>query len=161
MMIQMLNSEHAGVFFKDLAVVGNWFADLTVEVETPKELRRTSMCLKPPKKSKTSMILDSAQKCWTNSNNLNSTLSFAWKTASRVCPFGWTRKKVMLVLNIRYKKIFSYGMETVPPTRLDDHGNGRVKANARNTDPNTDDFFLFSSNLPPSTVSTNWLRDPY
>lgn len=41
MMIQMLNSEHAGVFFKDLAVVGNWFADLTVEVETPIELRWT------------------------------------------------------------------------------------------------------------------------
>ncbi len=40
-------------------------------------------------------------------------------------------QKVMLVLDARHKKIFTYSMETTPPTRLDNHHNDRAKATVK------------------------------
>ncbi len=42
-------------------------------------------------------------------------------------------QKVMLVLDARHKKIFTYSMETTPPTRLDNHHNDRAKATKKGT----------------------------
>lgn len=63
-------------------------------------------------------------------------------------------RKILLVLDARYKKIFSYSMETDPPTRLDDHTNDKVKATDEDTDPNADDFFLFKNKASATGETT-------
>ncbi len=71
----------------------------------------------------------------------------------------------MLVLDFRYKKIFTYCFDT--GRRLDNHHNDRVKATDEDTDPNTDDFFLFKNKASATGEKTaeevmdGWLKEPY
>ncbi len=62
-------------------------------------------------------------------------------------------KQVLLVLDYRYRKIFTYCFDT--GRRLDDHTNDRVKATAtdletaaKKAEVNKDDFFLFNDSAP-------------
>ena len=71
----------------------------------------------------------------------------------------------MLVLDFRYKKIFTYCFDT--GRRLDNHHNDRVKATDEDTDTNADDFFLFKNKASATGEKTaaevmdGWLKEPY
>ena len=152
----MLNSEHAGVFFKDLAVVGNWFADLTVEVETPKELRWTADVYVPQASEEIQDLYDLGFRTETLDKLKQLEFhSIICMEDGVTCLSIWAdEEKSHAGAEHSLQEDFLVRHVNGTPTRPDDHGSDRVKTNA-------DDFFLFSSNSLPSTVSTNWLRDPY
>ena len=81
-------------------------------------------------------------------------------------------KQVMLVLDFRHKKIFTYCLDT--GRRLDNHHNDRVSATATDLETtakkaavNEDDFFLFKNKASATGEKTaaevmdGWLKEPY